>query len=117
MSFPTRRVFCAILLTCSVHAPLFAASSNKGNNDSRRNNIPNKVDRALAGALKGGAAKNKVIITTMPGERNAIRKALEQHGDTVKREHAALNVLVAELDAATVLELARNGKIKALSLD
>src|SRR5438128_9808711 len=79
--------------------------------------MPDKVDEALAGTLKAGTAKNKVIITVKPGYRATIRKALEGHGNKIKREHGSLNLLVTELDSATVLALAKNPMIKALSLD
>ena len=79
--------------------------------------MPDKVDKALAGQLKSGTVKNKVIITVQPGFRGSIRKALELKGNKIKREHAALNVFVAELDSATVLELAMNPLIKSVGLD
>jgi serine protease AprX len=79
--------------------------------------MPDKVDKALAGQLKAGTATNKVLITVQPGFRGSIRKALELKGVTIKREHSALNLFVAEVDSATVLELAKNPLVTAVSLD
>src|SRR6266513_4098060 len=109
----TRHFFLAALLAFSVGTPAFAAGA-KAPKDS---NMPQKVDKALAGQLKGGTAKNKVIITVKPGYRGSIRKALELHGGKIKREHASLNVFVAELDTATILQLASDPLVTALSLD
>ena len=72
----------------------------------------------MAGALKGGkATRHKVIITVKPGYRAAVRKALQGHGDKIKREHGNLNLLETDLDSDTILELVKNGMVQAMSLD
>ena len=102
-----RNVFLATLTALAVTVPAWAA---KGQN-------PEKVDRALAGALKSGKAQ-KIIITTQPGERENVKKALAARGkNKFKAEHASLDLLVGEFSVEDVLELAKSKKIKALSLD
>jgi len=127
----TRHFFLAGLIAVSLASPALAAGGtnggNNGGNDnksdkndkkSNRNwNIPDKVDKALAGQLKAGTEKNKVIITVQSGYRGSIRKALELRGERIKREHGSLNVFVAELDSATVMELAKNPLVKSVALD
>ena len=68
-----RRLALATLLLCSLGAPAFAADGSHDGHDGpgdHRNDhgkMPDKVDRALAGQLKGGTVKNKVLITVTPG--------------------------------------------------
>src|SRR4029079_15311382 len=74
-------------------------------------------DQALADAMRGGGATERVIITVKPGYRATLRKALQQHGHQIKAEHASLDLLVGDLDAATVQQREKDGMITALSLD
>jgi len=106
VAIPVRRLIVATLVALSCGAPVLAAGQ-----------VPPKIDNALAGTLKSGASKNKVIVTVRTGYRATVRDALVKHGDRIKSEHASLDLLVTELDTATVLELAKNRMIKALSLD
>ena len=105
---PMRRLLLAVVLAVAFGTPPVFAAGGK---------MPDKVDKALAGALKSGAKTQKVLITVEPGSRGAIRSALEKGGRKIKREHPSLNLLVTELSAAEVLELVKNKKVKALSLD
>ena len=100
-----RRIFLATLTVLTVTVPAFAAGKKP------------KVDEALAGSLNSGAATQRIIITTEPGERENVRKSFESKGRRFKAEHASLNLLVGEFSNADVLELAKNNKVKALSLD
>ena len=51
--------------------------------------LPKNIDKALAGALNEGSSKHKVLVTVKPGYRATLRKALELHGDKIKREHGS----------------------------
>ena len=101
-----RNVVLATLTAMAVTIPAFGAEG-KGSG---------KVDRALAGSLKAGG-KQKVLITTQPGEREHIKKHLGKRGGKLKAEHASLNLLVGEYTTEEILELAKDNKIKGLSLD
>ena len=101
------RFILATLVAVSCTAPAVAAGREK----------PEKVDKALAGALKSGAGTHKVIITLQPGQRSSVRKSLEAKGRRIKREHSKLNLLVADLTTADVMEWVKSKKVKALSLD
>jgi len=107
-----RRLFLAVLLAFSVGTPAFAAGAKAPGK------MPNKVDKALAGELKSGAATHKVIITFKPGYRAAAKAALlNRPGNKIKREHPSLNLLVGEIATADVEALARSKGVKAISLD
>ena len=101
------RFILATLVAVSCTAPAVAAGREK----------PEKVDKALAGALNSRTGTHKVIITVQPGYRKSIRQSLEGKGRRMKAEHASLNLLVSELSTAEVLALLKNKNIKALSLD
>ncbi len=101
------RFILATLVAVSCTAPAVAAGRAK----------PEKVDKALAGALTSGAGTHKVIITLQPGQRSSVRKSLEAKGRRIRREHSSLNLLVADLSTADVMEWVKSKKVKALSLD
>src|SRR6185503_14046127 len=71
-----------------------------------------KIDRALAGELDNRKSSHKVILTLEPGSQAAFRKVLQQRGRKIRREHGSLNLLVADLDSADVLEFVKNKKVK-----
>ena len=77
LNIPLRRVYFGALLALSFAVPAFAAGGRNAA-DRNHNNIPDKVDKALAGELKDGAATHKVIITFKPGYRAAAKQALLQ---------------------------------------
>ena len=112
-----RRLLLAVLVT-SLGAPAFAAGAKaapkvtkgakvtkpvKAVRAAKVNRLPSKIDRALAGALKAGSGKQKVLVTVRPGYRATVRKALEGRGAKIKREHGRLNLLISDLDQATIL--------------
>jgi hypothetical protein len=101
-----RLVAAATLTALSVAMPALAAG--------RRHE---KVDNALASAMKSGSKTQNVIITTEPGSRSGVRKSLEGKGRRIKAEHASLNLLVSELSTDEVLALLKDKNVKALSLD
>src|ERR1043166_9358882 len=125
-----RRQLLTALLALSLGMPVFAAPANNKDDkssDSRkewrkkhnlRDRDPEKIDKALAGALRCGKSQ-KVIITMKPGAatRTNMRKSLESKGRKVRREYAKLNLLVSELSASEVLDLANNDDVQAVSLD
>src|SRR5438132_952022 len=82
---------------------------------AKRANIK-KIDRALAGELDSRLSTHKVMITVTAGNRDAVRKLLQQRGRRVRREHGSLNLFVADLPAQHVREFATSGVGKALSL-
>src|SRR6185436_11404825 len=82
-----RRTYITGFLALSFAIPAFGAGSK----------LPAKVDKALAGELKRGAATHKVIITFDPGQRTAGKQVLlQRRGNRIQREHASLNMLVGE---------------------
>src|SRR5438552_11755568 len=103
-----RWVYLVAVLSLSFALPALAAGGK----------LPDKVDKALAGELKTGAAAHKVIITFKPGYRAAGKLALlQRRGNKIKREHPSLNMLVGEIATADVQAFARRKGVKAISLD
>ena len=78
---------------------------------------PDKVDRALAGALRSGAGTQKIIVTAQPGSTANVRQGLERSGRRIRSEHESLNLLVLEVSNDDVLELVKNKDVKGVSLD
>ena len=68
------RFILATLVAVSCTAPAVAAGREK----------PEKVDKALAGALNSRTGTHKVIITVQPGQRKSIRQSLEAKGRRIR---------------------------------
>jgi serine protease AprX len=76
-----------------------------------------KIDRALAGELDNTKSTHKVIVTLQPGFQDTFRQTLQQRGRKIRREYGSLNLFVADLPSADVLEFAKHKMVKAISLD
>jgi len=76
-----------------------------------------KIDRGLREAIRSGNLTQPVIISVKPGYRDAIRQALERHGDRIVSDHEIIDALTVELHAGDVDELAQLASVDALSLD
>ena len=75
-----------------------------------------KLDKVLRAALRQGAA-HRVIITTRPGSRAALKAVLQAHGDLVQGEHPALNALTVTLHGEDLAALEADPAVLSISSD
>jgi serine protease AprX len=74
-----------------------------------------KVDRALRASLLKGHATETVIISVKPGYRDALRKALQDHGDVITEEHPLIEAISVVLHSGDVDEIAKQPWVEAVS--
>ena len=76
-----------------------------------------KIDRGLREAIRSGNTTQPVIISVKPGYRDALRQALERHGDRIVSDHELIDALSVELHTADIDGIASLASVDALSLD
>jgi serine protease AprX len=76
-----------------------------------------KIDRGVEESLRRGDRTQRVIITVRAGQRDAIRKALEAHGDLVKSDLSLVGAIAAEVHSEDVAVLAAHRDVFGVSLD
>jgi len=76
-----------------------------------------KIDRGLREAIRNGQATQSVIISVKAGYRDALRQALERHGDRIVSDHELIDALSVELHTGDIDGLASLASVDALSLD
>src|SRR5262245_40388127 len=76
-----------------------------------------KVDRAVRESLQQGVPTQSVIISVKPGYRDQLRKALQQHGDVVKSEHALIDAVDVDLHSVDIDELANQPWVESVASD
>ena len=77
---------------------------------------PSKLDKVLRAARGKGGSQRVIIQTTREG-RNAVKKALQQHGDVVHAEHPGLNALTAAVHGDDLAALEANPLVLSVSVD
>src|SRR5688572_437195 len=65
----------------------------------------------------GRATAQRVIIRVRSGQRDAIRRSLEAHGDQVLAEHASVNALTAVVHGDDLASLASSDGVVSVSTD
>jgi len=101
-------VLCLFGVVCLTAGQPAAADSHSSNS---------KVDRALRESLRQGASRQSVIISVKPGYRDALRQALQQHGDVIKSEHPLIDAVAVDLHSVDVDELANQPWIDSVAAD
>lgn len=77
-----------------------------------------KLDTALRRVVDDGASElQRVIITTTPGRRDALKADLDAHGALVTGDLASVAALSAVVDGADLTALAQLPDVRAISLD
>src|SRR5215475_14039838 len=74
-----------------------------------------KVDRAVRESQQAGAQTQSVIISVQPGYRDALKEALQQHGDVISAEMA--DALTVELHSGDIDEIANQPWIDSVAAD
>ena len=107
-----RNIALAGLAVCLAAGTATPASAERGS----------KLDVALRGARREDATAHRVIVQARAGERAALKRALQSHGDLVLAEHPSLNALTVlvhgnDLDAldahASVLSVSSDALVSA----
>jgi hypothetical protein len=99
-------LFAAALLLASTDAVMAKAGAHNA-----------KVDRFVQESLDAGGATQHVIITLRPGFRDALRKSMTEHGDSIKSEHPLIDALAVELHSGDIDEIANQPWVVAVSAD
>jgi subtilisin family serine protease len=104
-------VVVALAVTSLGDVRLFARESHSGQKHTR-------LDMRLREALDAGRTEpQRVIIRVRDGERSALRRTLEAHGDHVLAEHASLEALTAVVHGDDLAELASRDGVLSVSTD
>src|SRR5438270_7925253 len=75
------------------------------------------VDGSLKAALAAGVVRQRVIITAIPGCRDAVRQTLQRHSTAIKSEYAIIEGFSGEILSADVADYANNGCVRAIAAD
>ena len=82
------------------------------------NAAPPKLDKMLqVGAASGATGQVQVIITAVPGKRDAVRTRLYAKGRPITAEHPTINAISATVDAGDLADLAGDPSVASVSLD
>src|SRR5438132_6363013 len=77
-----------------------------------------KIDHAVGAALKASpSATQRVIITTDPAARAAIKQSLTSLGDTVLGENGSLSALTAQVKGPDITLFANNSGVRGIHAD
>ena len=101
----------ALALTLAV-APVSAQTAGSVPSDKTH-----KLDQRLRESLSRAPQPERVIIRTKDGERAALRRALEAHGDVVTEDHPEVGALSAVVHGEDLLALANDPAVESVSID
>src|SRR5216684_21002 len=77
-----------------------------------------KIDDALVKALRSGTTTSQsVIIRTQSGQTGALTDRLRARGNTIDRDHAAINAVSAHVSAADLALLAADPDVLSISIN
>src|ERR1041384_2160369 len=81
-------------------------------------NVSHKIDHAVAATLNASpAAPQRVIITTLPGSRAAIKQSLTARGDAVLGENTRFSTLTAQVAGGDITMFAGNAGVTGIHAD
>jgi serine protease AprX len=105
-------IYWLLLIACLVSSTVQAAPRHgqKGNQS--------RLDLNLRAVVADGRdAPQRVIIRIRPGQRDVVRRALNEHGDRIVADHESLDALTATVHADDLAALAANDAILSVSTD
>src|SRR4051812_10887726 len=76
-----------------------------------------KIDKAVKAAVAAGVSRQRVIVTTQPGCRDAVRQTLKSHGASITSEYFIIDGFSGEISSSDVAEYAGNGCVRAIATD
>src|SRR3954471_15467464 len=76
-----------------------------------------KLDHSLREDVAGGDETQRVIIRVRPGQRGALQRALEAHGDEVIADHESIDALSARVHTPDSAGLAEQADVLSVSTD
>jgi hypothetical protein len=76
-----------------------------------------KLDYSLRAAVDAGEQAHRVIIRVRPGQRSALQRSLEAHGDEVLADHESIDALTARGHTSDLDDLAERDGVISVSTD